>query len=64
VRVLTSKNGVMLKPSDVAKRLNVNRTTVTRWIQQERLKATRLGEKLYRIAEEDLEAFLEENKTK
>jgi excisionase family DNA binding protein len=54
----------MLKPKDVAARLNVSRTTVTRWIQQGKLRATRLGEKLYLISEKDLAEFLEGGKEK
>lgn len=59
-----AEDKAMLKPTDVARRLNVNRATVTRWIRQGKLKATRLGEKLYRISEEDLEAFLNEDSIK
>lgn len=47
----------LLTPAQVAERLQVTERTVYRWIDAKELKATKLG-RVWRIKEEDLEAFL------
>jgi excisionase family DNA binding protein len=44
----------LLTPEQVARRLNVSKQTVWRWIRAGRLRATRLGGRTYRISETDL----------
>jgi excisionase family DNA binding protein len=48
----------LLTPEQVADRLQISRVTVMDYLRKGRLKGHRVG-KLWRIKEEDLEAFLE-----
>jgi excisionase family DNA binding protein len=50
----------MLRPTDVARRLNVHRNTVYRWIESGHLPAFQLGGAKYavRVDERELEAFI------
>jgi excisionase family DNA binding protein len=48
----------LLTPAQVADRLQISRVTVMDYLRKGRLKGHRVG-KLWRIKEEDLEAFLE-----
>jgi excisionase family DNA binding protein len=48
----------LLTPDQVADRLQISRVTVMDFLRKGRLKGHRVG-KLWRIKEEDLEAFLE-----
>ena len=54
----------MLTVTEVANKLNVSRMTIYRWIVKDKLKAYKISRKLLRIAEEDLDRFLQERKTK
>jgi len=47
----------LLRPDEVAEMLQVSRRTVVRWLKEGRLKGVRVG-RLWRVREEDLEAFL------
>jgi len=47
-----------LTVAEAARRLDVSRTTVWRWIRQGRLRAYRVGQRTIRIRNEDLEAQL------
>jgi len=47
----------LLRPEEVAEMLQVSRRTVVRWLKERRLKGVRVG-RLWRVREEDLEAFL------
>jgi len=46
---------------EVAERLKVDKETVLRWIRAKRLKAMRLGSKMYRISPTDLTDFIADN---
>jgi excisionase family DNA binding protein len=50
----------MLRPTDVARRLNVHRNTVYRWIESGHLPAFQLGGAKYavRVDERELDAFI------
>jgi excisionase family DNA binding protein len=48
----------LLTPEQVADRLQISRVTVMDYLRKGRLKGHRVG-KLWRVKEEDLEAFLE-----
>lgn len=52
----------MLKPTEVAERLNVARSTVHRWIKKGEIKAIKVGS-VYRIPAEELERYLSEGRT-
>lgn len=47
-----------LTPQEVASQLRVDAQTVRRWCLDGQLKASRLGPKVFRIAQGDLAAFL------
>ncbi len=49
---------ILLTPSDVAKRLQMNERTVTIWLRKGRLRGFKIG-KEWRVSEIDLEAFIE-----
>ena len=49
----------MFKPSEVAKMLNIDRHTVTRWIREGRIKAVKLPSGRYRIPESEVRKILE-----
>ncbi len=48
----------LLTPTDVAKRLLMNERTVTMWLRMGHLRGFKIG-KEWRIAPDDLQAFLE-----
>ncbi|MCR9070291.1 MAG: helix-turn-helix domain-containing protein [Alphaproteobacteria bacterium] len=50
----------LLTVHDAAKMLQVQEATVRSWIRDKRIRAIKLG-KEWRIAQEDLEAFLNKN---
>jgi excisionase family DNA binding protein len=49
----------LLTPEQVAKRLNVSRVTVMKWLRQGRIPGRKLGEKLWRVHPDDLQAFID-----
>ena len=49
---------VLLTPTDVAQRLQVNERTVTQWLRKNQLRGYKIG-KEWRISERDLQLFLE-----
>ena len=53
----------LLKPTDVAERLQVNERTVTLWLRKGHLRGFKLG-KEWRISPDDLQAFLEASANK
>ncbi|MCE5314164.1 MAG: helix-turn-helix domain-containing protein [Armatimonadota bacterium] len=48
----------LLSTQEAADILNVTDLTVRRWIKEGRMKAIKLGGRLWRIQESDLEAFI------
>lgn len=52
----------LLKISDIAKELNLDRTTVFRWIEKGYLKSIQLPTGTHRIARQELDAFLKMQK--
>jgi excisionase family DNA binding protein len=52
----------LLTPEDVAERLSVSPKTILKWLRSGQLKGIKIGGKLWRIREADLEAFLKEPK--
>jgi excisionase family DNA binding protein len=52
-----------LTPAQIAERLQVSEKTVTRWLQAGDLKGIKIG-RLWRVREEDFEAFLQASSTK
>jgi excisionase family DNA binding protein len=49
----------LLTPEQVAERLNVSRVTVMKWLRQGRIPGRKLGEKLWRVHPDDLQAFID-----
>ncbi len=47
-------------PPQVAERLQINERTVTQWLRKRHLRGFKIG-KEWRIAQRDLQAFLEES---
>ncbi|PIU35396.1 excisionase [Candidatus Shapirobacteria bacterium CG07_land_8_20_14_0_80_39_18] len=56
------KNRRFLTPSEVAKELQLNLLTIYKYIRNRKLSAIKFGRN-YRIAERDLEKFIESKKT-
>ncbi len=54
---------ILLTPSDVAKRLQMNERTVTQWLRNGHLRGFKIG-KEWRVSEEDLETFIEASANK
>ena len=54
---------ILLTPSDVANRLQMNERTVTQWLRNGHLRGFKIG-KEWRISELDLDAFLEASANK
>jgi|TARA_Y100000310_G_scaffold268830_1_gene281680 excisionase family DNA binding protein len=52
-----------LTPREVAEQLNISRETVLRRIRTGKLNALKIGNRVYRISETDLEKFLQLHKT-
>jgi len=55
-------NRRFLTPSEVAKELQLNLLTIYKYIRNKKLLAIRFGRN-YRITKEDLDKFIESNKT-
>jgi excisionase family DNA binding protein len=51
-------NSKLLTPEDVAERLTVNAATVRAWLRKGSLKGIKIGRKVWRISEVELNAFL------
>jgi excisionase family DNA binding protein len=51
----------VLTPQQVADQLQVTTQTVVRWLRKGQLKGSKLG-RLWRITEEDVDAFLQERR--
>lgn len=51
-------------PQAIADLFNVKKITVWAWIRQGKLKASRIGGKLYRISQIQLDAFTQKYRTK
>jgi len=58
------KNLKLIKINEVAKRLSISRKSVYRLIEKKKLKAYTIPEKLFRVAEKDLNQFIKKHKTK
>ncbi len=54
---------ILLTPSDVAKRLQMNERTVTQWLRKGRLRGFKIG-KEWRVSDVDLDAFIEASANK
>ncbi len=50
--------GKMLSPEEVAERLSVTPNTVRAWLREGTLKGVKLGNKIWRISEEELQAYI------
>jgi excisionase family DNA binding protein len=48
----------LLTPEDVAERLTVNAATVRSWLRKGNLKGLKIGKKVWRISEDELNVFL------
>ena len=57
-----SKYNQLLTPSDVARELQLNLLTIYKYIKNKKIMAIKFGRN-YRIAKEDLDKFIESNKT-
>jgi|GraSoiStandDraft_47_1057283.scaffolds.fasta_scaffold978422_2 excisionase family DNA binding protein len=63
--VVASKEDISmaaLTTEQVAKRLNTTERTIRRMLNDKRLKGFRLGPRVWRVEEADLEKFIEEQK--
>ena len=54
---------ILLTPSDVARRLQMNERTVTIWLRRGRLRGFKIG-KEWRVSDVDLDAFIEASANK
>ncbi len=54
---------LLLTPSDVAKRLQMNERTVTQWLRNGHLRGFKIG-KEWRVSDVDLDAFIEASANK
>jgi len=52
----------LLRVGEAAKFLNVSRWTIYRWVEEDRLKATKIGKGSLRIFRESIEALVEQNR--
>ena len=50
----------MLTTEEVAERLNMHMKTVQLWLRQGRIKGTKLGPRMWRVRESDLQDFIEQ----
>jgi len=53
--------GTLYTPKEVADQLRVSKRAVMEWLRRGRLKGVKVG-RLWRVREEDLETFLEQNR--
>lgn len=52
----------LLRVGEAAKVLNVSRWTIYRWVEEDRLKATKIGKGSLRIFRDSIEALVEHNR--
>ena len=52
----------LLRVGEAAKRLNVSRWTIYRWVEEDRLKATKIGKGSLRIFQESIDELIEQNR--
>jgi len=52
----------LLRVGEAAKRLNVSRWTIYRWVEEDRLKATKIGKGSLRIFQDSIESLIEQNR--
>ena len=55
-------NQELLRVSKAAKVLNVSRWTIYRWVEEDRLKATKIGKGSLRIFRESIDTLVEHNR--
>ena len=61
--LLVNERDEMLTVSDVAKKLSLKKETIRKYLRKGELKGAKFGTK-WRIKEEDLEKFIEDNMNK
>jgi excisionase family DNA binding protein len=52
----------LLRVGEAAKFLNVSRWTIYRWVDEDRLKATKIGKGSLRIFRDSIEVLIQENR--
>ncbi len=52
----------LLRVGEAAKFLNVSRWTIYRWVEEDRLKATKIGKGSLRIFRESIDALIQRNR--
>ena len=52
----------LLRVGEAAKVLNVSRWTIYRWVEEDRLKATKIGKGSLRIFRDSIDALVEQNR--
>ena len=50
--------GKMLSPEEVAEHFSVTTNTVRAWLREGKLKGVKLGNKIWRISEEELQSYI------
>ncbi len=53
----------LLRVGEAAKVLNVSRWTIYRWVEEDRLKATKIGKGSLRIFRNSIDTLVEQNRT-
>ncbi|MDR4496023.1 MAG: helix-turn-helix domain-containing protein [Nitrospirales bacterium] len=52
----------LLRVGEAAKRLNVSRWTIYRWVEEDRLKATKIGKGSLRIFQNSIDELIQQNR--
>ncbi len=55
-------NQELLRVGEAAKALNVSRWTIYRWVEEDRLKATKIGKGSLRIFRDSIDMLVERNR--
>ena len=55
-------NTQLLRVGEAAQRLNVSRWTIYRWVEEDRLKATKIGKGSLRIFQSSIDSLIEQNR--
>lgn len=55
-------NQELLRVGEAAKALNVSRWTIYRWVEEDRLKATKIGKGSLRIFRDSIDTLVEHNR--